>query len=268
MKKITVFIMTAVMMLSLAACAKNNGGASTEKDTAGGEQSAAGVPTESDSSATENVTSGNSRVLIAYFSVPENVSATDAVSGASIVVKDGERMGNTEYVAKLIQKTIGGDLFRIETVQSYPPDHEPLVDYAEDEKSEGKRPELSSRVENFEQYETVILGFPNWWADLPMPVYTFLEEYDFGAKTIIPFVTHGGSGFSNTLRTISDLQPGAHVSENTLSLSRNSVASGEEQVTEWAKSLGLNAKEASSQNNGDTVLSAAADSKNRRFENN
>lgn len=97
-----------------------------------------------------------------------------------------------------------------------------------------------------------------------MPVYTFLEEYDFGAKTIIPFVTHGGSGFSNTLRTISDLQPGAHVSENTLSLSRNSVASGEEQVTEWAKNLGLNAKETSSQNDGDTVLSAAADSKNRQ----
>ena len=75
-----------------------------------------------------------------------------------------------------------------------------------------------------------------------MPVYTFLEEYDFGGKTIIPFVTHGGSGFSNTVRTISDLQPGAHVSDNTLSLSRNDVADCEEQVSEWAQSLGVNAK--------------------------
>ena len=70
-----------------------------------------------------------------------------------------------------------------------------------------------------------------------MPVYSFLEEYDFGAKTIIPFVTHGGSGFSGTLDTISELQPGAHVSDNTLSLSRDDVADGEEEVKEWAEGL-------------------------------
>ena len=87
---------------------------------------------------------------------------------------------------------------------------------------------------------TIILGYPNWWADLPMPVYTFLEEYDFGGKTIIPFVTHGGSGFSGTVRTISELQPDALVSENTLSLSRNNVADSEEDVASWAESLGLN----------------------------
>ena len=72
-----------------------------------------------------------------------------------------------------------------------------------------------------------------------MPVYTFLEEYDFGGKTIIPFVTHGGSGFSGTLDTIAELQPEAVVSENTLSLSRNDVADSEEDVTVWAESLGL-----------------------------
>lgn len=95
-------------------------------------------------------------------------------------------MGNTEYVAKVIQQTVGGDLFHIETVEEYPLDHDPLVDQAADEQDENKHPELLNHVENFEQYETIILGFPNWWADLPMPVYTFLEEYDFGAKTIIP----------------------------------------------------------------------------------
>ncbi len=148
-------------------------------------------------------------------------------------------MGNTEYVAKVIQQTVGGDLFRIETVEEYPLDHEPLVDQAADEQDEKKRPELLNQVENFEQYETIILGFPNWWADLPMPVYTFLEEYDFSGKTIIPFVTHGGSGFSGTVRTISDIQPQAEVSDNTLSLSRNAVAGSAEDVIAWAESLGI-----------------------------
>jgi len=197
--------------------------------------------------------SGSSNILIAYFSVPEDVETTDAVAGASIVVRDDEKMGNTEYVAKMIQQTIGGDLFRIETVEEYPLDHDPLVDQAAEEQDENKRPELLNHVENFEQYETIILGYPNWWADLPMPVYTFLEEYDFGGKTIIPFVTHGGSGFSGTIRTISELHPDAHVSENTLSLSRNSVADSEEDVASWAESLGLNVTETIPENSGDAV---------------
>ncbi len=150
-------------------------------------------------------------------------------------------MGNTEYVAGLIQQTTGGDLFRIEAAEAYPADHDPLIDQAADEQDENKRPELLNHVETIEQYEIIILGYPNWWADLPMPVYTFLEEYDLGGKTIIPFVTHGGSGFSGTLNTIAELQPDAQVSENTLSLSRNSVADSEKEVVLWAESLGLNA---------------------------
>lgn len=78
-----------------------------------------------------------------------------------------------------------------------------LVQKSDEVESSGSQTDnVSSSVENFEQYETIILGYPNWWADLPMPVYTFLEEYDFDGKTIIPFVTHGGSGFSGTIRTI------------------------------------------------------------------
>lgn len=231
----------------------------------GSETTLSDVPANSHRTESSNnlpIETNFSRILIAYFSVPEEVSTTDAVAGASVVVKNGVRMGNTESVAKLIQETIGGDLFRIETVENYPLDHDSLVDQAADEKADKKRPELLSHVEDFAQYEIVILGFPNWWADLPMPVYTFLEEYDFGAKTIIPFVTHGGSGFSSTLRTISDLQPGAHVSGSTLSLSRNSVANSEQQVLEWANSLGLNAKEPTPENICDTVANAVADPQN------
>lgn len=252
MKRMITAFLALILTLSLSACANHDKAAGSQTNTSG---TVSGSPSD---------TPKTSRILIAYFSVPEDVNTADAVAGASIVVKDGQKMGNTEYVAKLIQQTIGGDLFRIETVQSYPLDHDPLVDQAADEQDEKKRPELKIHVENFEQYETVILGHPNWWADLPMPVYTFLEEYDFGAKTIIPFVTHGGSGFSNTLRTISDLQPGAHISDNTLSLSRGEVADSEEKVIEWAKSLGLNAKEPTPVNSSDTVLNAAPDPDNQQ----
>lgn len=187
---------------------------------------------------TDNAKDG--RVLIAYFSVPEDVdiSGVDAISSASIVVQEGEVYGNTEYVAKIVQETIGGDLFRIETTEDYPLDHDPLVDQAADEQDENLRPELQDHIEDLGQYDTVILGFPNWWADLPMPVYTFLEEYDFSGKTIIPFVTHGGSGFSGTEDTITELQPDAAVSDNTLSLSRGDVANSEEEIRQWAGSLG------------------------------
>lgn len=177
--------------------------------------------------------------MIAYFSVPEDVDTTgvDAVASASIVVSEGEKLGNTQYVAELIQDSIGGDLFRIETVAPYPLDHEPLVDQASEEKAEAVRPELSTQVEDFEQYDIILLGHPNWWADLPMPVYSFLESYDFSSKTIIPFITHGGSRASRTVETIAELQPDASVYDNALVLSRNDVASSTDDVTAWITNI-------------------------------
>ncbi|MGN0705023.1 MAG: flavodoxin, partial [Lentihominibacter sp.] len=209
MKRCIAILLAAVLVLSLTACGAKevtkpsgtNAPVHNERD----------IPTtsESDVPTTEGTDTAGSRVLIAYFSVPEDVSTdgVDAVAGASIVVKDGEKQGNTEYVAKLIQQTIGADLFRIETVASYPLEHDALVDQGSTEKAAAARPALTAQVENFDQYEIILLGYPNWWADLPMPLYTFLESYDFGAKTIIPFITHGGSGASRTIDTISKLQP-------------------------------------------------------------
>lgn len=240
MRRCIAVIFAAVLMVVLAACEQKEESNSVESVISAPSEETAITESDSQSSPPESEDTG-SHILIAYFSVPENIdiSGVDAVAGASVVVRNSEKMGNTEYVAKVIQQTVGGDLFRIETVEEYPLDHEPLVDQAADEQDEKKRPELLNQVENFEQYETIILGFPNWWADLPMPVYTFLEEYDFSGKTIIPFVTHGGSGFSGTVRTISDIQPQAEVSDNTLSLSRNAVAGSAEDVIAWAESLGI-----------------------------
>lgn len=252
-KKMMAIVMGTLLMLCLAACGNepqtaDGGATNTENMESRGSLDAirqeSGDEQEQTDSYAEPAQDGTNHaegrhILIAYFSVPEDVdtSGVDAVAGASIVVKDNEIYGNTEYVAKVIQETAGGDLFRIETTAEYPRDHDPLVDQAADEQDENARPELKNHIEDLGQYDTVILGFPNWWADLPMPVYTFLEEYDLSGKTIIPFVTHGGSGFSDTRDTISELEPDAAVSDNTLSLSRGDVADSEEEIRQWAKSL-------------------------------
>ena len=179
--------------------------------------------------------------MIAYFTMPEDVDTegVDAISGASIVVNGGEVMGNVEYMASIIQETVGGDLFQIETVEQYPLDHDPLVDQAAEEQDADARPELATHIDNLEQYDTIFLGYPNWWGDMPQALYTFLEEYDFSGKTIIPFCPHGGSGFSRTESTIADLQPESTVSEDGLTISRNDVADSHDQVAQWAAGLGL-----------------------------
>ncbi len=253
MRKRVMIFLSIMLMVSLSGCGNTD---DSPEDNSSGNMAGG----------SRNITTKDAHVLIAYFTVPEDVkvSENDVVARASIVVKNGEKMGNTEYVAGLVQETVGGDLFRIETKDAYLLEHDMLVDQAAEEQEKDLRPELSSHVEKFEQYDTVILAFPNWWGDLPMPVYSFLEEYDFGAKTIIPFVTHGGSGFSDTLDTISKLQPGAHVSDNTLSLSREDVADAEKEVREWAESLGLNTKSAEPESNGETVGTTVADPKNQQ----
>lgn len=179
----------------------------------------------------------NENILIAYFSVPENVDTDgiDANSGASIVVKNKDVLGNMQYMAMTIQEAIGGELFRIETKEKYPLEHKTLVNQAKEEQNEEVRPELATHIENVEQYDIIFLGYPNWWGDMPQPLYTFLEEYDFSGKTIIPFNSHGGSGFSNTIEEIKKLQPNATVKDDGLSISRNDVADSEQEITDWAK---------------------------------
>ena len=218
-------------------------GAAAESDTA--EQSQAGdetgAPAEeatgSDSEQGDSA-AASSNILIAYFSVPET-DGVDAVAGASRVVVDGEVLGNTQYIAQLIQQQTGGDLFRIETVQEYPGSHDPLLEFAYNERAEGARPELAAQMENLDSYDIIFLGYPNWNADLPMPLYTLLEQTDLSGKTIVPFTTHGGSGFSRTIQTIQELQPNATVVSDGLSISRNSVAQAESDVASWVSGLGL-----------------------------
>mgnify|MGYP002742490053 FL=1 len=272
MKKLALILISVILVFGLSACGGNDisdGRQDSVESTVSSvlEEDTGKSDTEVISEPDDTRKTESGKILIAYFSVPEDIDINDvdAIAGASVVVRDGEKMGNTEYVARLIQEKVGGDLFRIETVDEYPLEHAPLVDQAAEEQDANLRPELATHVENFEQYEYVFLGYPNWWGDMPQPLYTFLEEYDFGAKTIIPFITHGGSGASRTVDTISQLQPGAVLMGNELVLSRNNVADSEETVVAWAEGLGLNAKtELPMEGAGSTVLSATADAKNQQ----
>lgn len=226
MKKILLALLSTTILLFMAGCG----------DTTKMPDATADIP--ANSAQPQKSDNNGARALIAYFTVPE-ADGTDTSAGASRVSDNGEVFGNTQYIAQLIQDATGGDLFEIKTVQNYPDSHQPLLDFAYNELRDDARPELESHIENLADYDVIFIGYPNWNADLPMPLYTFFEEYDFSGKKIIPFVTHGGSGFSGTVRTISELQPNAEVVSNGLSVSRNNVAKANDDVVSWLQGLGF-----------------------------
>lgn len=240
MKKLTAIFFSALLVSSLAACSSNNDQPSENESNP--PVQAESTPDESEQPDTEDETSttdaasGDGNILIAYFTFPEP-DGIDAVARASRVVADGEVLGNTQFIAQTIQRETGGSLFAIETVQEYParPD---LMDLSEDERNQDARPELATQIENLDNYDVIFLGYPNWWADMPMPLYTFLEEYDFSGKTIIPFCPHGGSGFSGTISMIANLQPNATVVTDGFTTSRESVPDSESDITAWLREVG------------------------------
>ncbi|ULS52304.1 flavodoxin [Pectobacterium carotovorum] len=179
------------------------------------------------------------RILIVYFSQPEDVTleGVDGVSGASVLQKNNERLGSTQYIAQIIQQQTGGELFRIETVTPYPVQHDPLLQYAEKEQKENVRPVMKAKVQNLKDYDTVFIGYPIWWYKMPMVLYSFLEQHDLQGKTIIPFTTHGGSRFSDSLREIARLQPNSQLITEGLAISRNDVTD-DETITDVINWLG------------------------------
>lgn len=139
------------------------------------------------------------KTLVIYFSQPDNVDD-------STVEIDGQTLGNTQYMAYVIQKNTGANIFRIIPETPYPTDYGTLVDLAQEEKRTQARPKIQDEIEGFAEYDTIFVGYPNWWGDMPMILYTLFDTYDFSGKTIIPFNTHGGSGFSSTISTISKVR--------------------------------------------------------------
>ncbi len=190
----------------------------------------------------ENMDSNSTaKSLVVYFSMPEttepeNMSREEELS---TVVIDGEVLGNTQYVAYIIAENTGADIFRIEPVTPYPLDHSELENIAQKEQSGNFRPEIAGTVEDIDQYDAIFFGFPNWYYDMPMIMYSFLDQYDLTGKTVVPFVTSGGSGFSDAISTIKDMEPDADVVTDGLSISRNVVQDSESDIIEWLTEKGF-----------------------------
>lgn len=181
-----------------------------------------------------------SNILVAYFTYGENADLgdnVDASSSASIQMLDGQVTGNTGVVASVIADLTGADTFSIRTVESYPDNYNDTIDQGQEEQQEDVRPELSGQIENLDSYDTIFLGYPNWWGDMPMAIYSFLDEYDLSGKTIVPFVTSGGSGFSGSVEEIEDAEPDAEVLEG-LSLSDSEATDAQSDIEEWLGELG------------------------------
>lgn len=140
--------------------------------------------------------------------------------------------GNTRGIAKEIAVQTGADLFEITCVEPYSKDYNTVLEEAQRNQNAQARPKLADQVENMEQYDTILLGYPNWWASIPMPVASFLEEYDFKGKTIIPFCSHGGGRFGQSLTVIAKLTPDAMIGEG-LAVSYSGGSSLSSDVSTW-----------------------------------
>lgn len=170
------------------------------------------------------------------------VQAGDSGTGSSILIAYFSWGGNTRGIAEEIQSQTGADLFEITLVNPYSSDYNTVLDEAQRDQNEQARPELASHVENMDDYDTIILGYPNWWASIPMPIASFLEEYDFSGKTIIPFCSHGGGRFGQSLTAIAKLAPDAVMGE-ALSIHYSGGNAMPEDVADWLESNGIDASE-------------------------
>lgn len=187
---------------------------------------------------TEGVVPGtNHHVLIAYFSEPLP-DGVDANTSASRVLVNGDLYGSVEYMAAVISEVTGGDMVKIQTAIPYPDNFDDLAAQADNERQNDIHPELANHIENFDDYDVVFVGYPIWWYQMPMAMYSFFDEYDFAGKTLIPFSSHGGSGWSGTVDDIAGMEPQATLVDG-YSISRNNVASSENGIREWLGQIGM-----------------------------
>lgn len=224
MKKVWTFFLSIAFVLSLAACggtAASSGGSASSEPAASAfassaQPAASSEAAEPSADAEPSAESETPAALVAYFSWS----------------------GNTQQMAQIIAEQTGGDLFEIAPATPYTEDYDELLDIAQQEQAEDARPALADEVENWDSYDTVFVGYPNWWGDAPMAVYTFLESYDWTGKTLVPFNTSASSGFGRSLEGIAQSAAGATVLEG-LALTEGELPDAQDRVTEWLDGLGL-----------------------------
>ena len=142
--------------------------------------------------------------------------------------------GNTEIAAEFIQKAVGGDLFEVDTVKPYSTDYTTCTQEAQAELRRNARPELKKYLDSLDGYDTIFVGYPNWWGTMPMAMFTFLERYDLSGKRIIPFCTNEGSGMGSSERDLKKICTGAAV-ERGLAIRGCETAKSEKKIAQWAK---------------------------------
>lgn len=214
MKKFLCGLLSMAVVFSLAACGSENVSAPSSEPSAESQEPSTEVQEASDTGEMTEEEAGG--ILVAYFSWSRN----------------------TRQMAQMIQEETDGELFEISPAVPYTDDYDTLLDVAQQEQADNARPELAGQVENWDSYDIVFVGYPDWWSDAPMLIYSFLESYDWEGKTLIPFCTSGGSGFGRSLDQIPDSVPGATVLEG-LHVSGSSVDSAGEDIAAWIDSLNL-----------------------------
>jgi len=164
--------------------------------------------------------------------------AQNTENGGKVLIAFFSWGGNTRGIAEEIQRQTSADLFEIELVDPYSTSYNTVLEQAQYDQNIQARPEIKNKIESFEQYDTIILGYPNWWASIPMPIASLLEEYDFSGKTIIPFCSHGGGRFGQSLTAINKLAPDATMGE-ALSVHYSGGSSLESDIAAWLKTNGI-----------------------------
>jgi flavodoxin len=247
MKKQGLLILTIIVVFTLTLAACTNQANSTPSSTPESQQEDTSKTEEqSEEPLTEEpvdteTNTGESNILIAYFSSQGNIVTDEEPRG-------NVGLGKTRAIAEIIQEQVGGDLFFIEVVDKYPANYNDTIDVAMQELRGNDRPELASHVENFDDYDVIFIGYPIWWGTLPQANLTFLEEYDFSGKTVIPFCTYQDSGIGRSVQDLENAIPDATVLEN-FSVRQAGVENAEEDIKQWIDELNL-LSESTPQNNG------------------
>lgn len=172
--------------------------------------------------------------------VLSNLSSAWAASskGDNMLILYFSHSGNTRKVAEQIHGRVGGDMIELTTVTPYPRDYDAVVDQAQQEQQNNARPPIATEIPNLEKYDTIFIGFPNWWGTIPMPFFTLLEKYDVGSRTIIPFCTHEGSRFGRSEQDLKRLCPQARMLEG-FEVRGSRAGGAQRNVDAWLRKIGL-----------------------------
>ena len=252
-------VLAALLTCCFAACsAEENVGSSRENSgskpgtaseepqsgalpSGGTAESENGAPPAEGTAEPEGAAGEGSRILVAYYSWADNAvlaDDVDAVASPSVLPP-----GNVQQLAEWVQEETGGDLFSIRVAQPYPSDWDECLARANQERGDNARPELLESAANLDQYDTVFLGYPNWWYGVPMALLSFLEENDLSGKQVYLFCSHGTGGLARSVDIITDAAPGAAISDNIFDCYEEEAASSQEAIQDWVGSLGFGAAE-------------------------